>query len=96
MFSLTACAMFLKSMGFKQGGTKRYSAVATQKRARSGVLKGTKNWLPRSNQSVFGVSRIQLARISWKIEAKLTGLVTQRLSLKKNDAKQPKFPPCRN
>ena len=66
------------------------------KRARSGVLKGTKNWLPRSNQSVFGVPRIQLARISWKIEAKLTGLVTQRLNFKKNDAKQPKFPPCRN
>ena len=50
-----------------------------QKWAKSGLLKGTKNWLPRSNQSVFGVPRIQLARISWKIEANLSSLVARRL-----------------
>ena len=50
-----------------------------QKWAKSGLLKGTKNWLP----SVFGVPRIQLARISWKIEAILSCLVTQRLYFKK-------------
>ena len=45
----------------------------------------------------FRVYKTQLEHNNCKIKSILSGLVTRRLYLlKKNDTKQPKFPPCRN